>query len=527
MITHNRTWLILLAKITLLTAWSSTAAVAAERIVLGWHAEEEIAWPAPQPSSLSALVSRPLLALADDTKLRCELCAELPTAVDQSFTLELTGTWGDGERLDAEDIRLGWLWATRHATSTATKNLLGRIRSIHREGRFGVKFTFDGPAEMAAQALTHVWPLRSLRVEVGPLPARRQGIAADLDYQIASMERNRTDAKWYLGPYRLTAVPTPKRWLLTDAAGREIEVRFYRNADSLRQRFADGAIDVIPDDGFDIQQTVDMKRDELNADTFVSGRTHRFEHLDFNLRNPLLVDRRVRVALGLAIDRQSFDVYGTIQDTPHLLSTHAWHPHDADKARDILENAGWKLGEDGIRTRDGELLTLTLSYPDGHAERAHISQSIAEMWTAIGVKVEVEAIPADRFLSSHVRKVLFRGAALYSWELTPKAIPMSGFHSRAIPLAQNDYVGQNVSSWQNRQVDELLDTWAKTGEDQSEAWQQLYMEDVPQVPLFVWHRTSLVNSRMRGVQYTSTNEPLTHSVTQWSKSTTEKGVALP
>jgi peptide/nickel transport system substrate-binding protein len=78
----------------------------------------------------------------------------------------------------------------------------------------------------------------------------------------------------------------------------------------------------------------------------------------------------VRRAIGYATDAESFaasQYIGTaavglltaaVLDDPSLRSRQR---HDPDKARELLDQAGWQLGPDGIRTRDGKRLDVVLN----------------------------------------------------------------------------------------------------------------------------------------------------------------------
>src|SRR5690606_1923505 len=110
-------------------------------------------------------------------------------------------------------------------------------------------------------------------------------------------------------------------------------------------------------------------------------------------------------------------------------------------------------GEDGKRRRDDKALSMNLSYPDGDLARELVAKSIAGMWEAVGVTVSVEKVPASAFYGDVLTKARFLGVALYGWKLQPFVVPLSAFHSKEIPLAQNEYTGQNISGWHSREVD--------------------------------------------------------------------------
>jgi len=94
--------------------------------------------------------------------------------------------------------------------------------------------------------------------------------------------------------------------------------------------------------------------------------------LALNERAPLLADRRVRQAISRAIDREQFKpLMSSRQKTATALlasSTPFYRDFspllkaDPQAARDLLEQAGWRLAADGVRQKDGQRLSLTLDY---------------------------------------------------------------------------------------------------------------------------------------------------------------------
>ncbi|HFZ4875315.1 TPA: ABC transporter substrate-binding protein [Serratia marcescens] len=97
-----------------------------------------------------------------------------------------------------------------------------------------------------------------------------------------------------------------------------------------------------------------------------------YSRVDFNLRRPALQDKRVRQALIYGLDRQKliavvYQGYGKVANQP--ISPISWaydanginpYAYDLDKAKKLLDEAGWQVGADGIRQKDGKKLELTL-----------------------------------------------------------------------------------------------------------------------------------------------------------------------
>src|SRR4029077_15612719 len=110
-----------------------------------------------------------------------------------------------------------------------------------------------------------------------------------------------------------------------------------------------------------------------------------FGHLDFNLKDPTApwYDVRVRQAIEYAMDRETIahdathDVFlPTDSDQPFFLWAYDRKvPHigfSPDKAEQLLTQAGWTPGADGIRVKGAQRLEIQYSYISGNVIGAAI-----------------------------------------------------------------------------------------------------------------------------------------------------------
>lgn len=96
-----------------------------------------------------------------------------------------------------------------------------------------------------------------------------------------------------------------------------------------------------------------------------------------NVTKPPTNELAVRRALGYGIDRetiakasyQAFQPFGAFRPAYTLLSHTTWgydkstemYEYDADRSRALLEEAGWKMGPDGVRQKGGQRLEVVLN----------------------------------------------------------------------------------------------------------------------------------------------------------------------
>jgi peptide/nickel transport system substrate-binding protein len=125
-----------------------------------------------------------------------------------------------------------------------------------------------------------------------------------------------------------------------------------------KQINVNGMYSAVPVDEFE-----NLKKDACCVGVRLAGQSNWF--MDFNLKIPIFQDARVRKAISYAMDRKAilkhvFKGWGYINNTPfHPLS---WahkkdvtlYDGDLQKAKQLLEEAGWKVGSNGIRVKDGK-----------------------------------------------------------------------------------------------------------------------------------------------------------------------------
>ncbi|MEU3309300.1 ABC transporter substrate-binding protein [Nocardiopsis sp. NPDC006832] len=66
--------------------------------------------------------------------------------------------------------------------------------------------------------------------------------------------------------------------------------------------------------------------------------------------------------------------------------------HDPDRAGELLDEAGWELGDDGLRHRDGEPLEIVFVYDAGSETHAPAAELLREYWLEIGVQTDLRAL---------------------------------------------------------------------------------------------------------------------------------------
>ena len=130
--------------------------------------------------------------------------------------------------------------------------------------------------------------------------------------------------------------------------------------------------------------------------------------LNYRIGSDILSDERVRQAISAAVDRE--EVVDTIFTDSYPLATGVLsssalgyldtsqsYEHDLEKARDLLDEAGWEEGADGIREKDGERLTLVVNEAAPQPRSFDVVTLLAQQLREVGIDLEVLRADAGTF----------------------------------------------------------------------------------------------------------------------------------
>jgi peptide/nickel transport system substrate-binding protein len=187
-----------------------------------------------------------------------------------------------------------------------------------------------------------------------------------------------------------------------------------------------------------------------------------YTYLGFNHARAPFGDRRVRWALSHAIDRDEL-IRGVALGLarpctgPYSPLVPEYDPsvepvrYDLTEAARLLDEAGWKLGSDGVRAKDGRRFEFKLITNKGNAAREKTVLILQQQFAKLGVKVQVQLIEWSTFLSNYVDKKDF-DAVVMGWQLGLEPDQYSIWHSSQTGPGQFNFI-----SYKNPVVDRLLE----------------------------------------------------------------------
>ena len=205
----------------------------------------------------------------------------------------------------------------------------------------------------------------------------------------------------------------------------EIQFIKYGSEDAVERALKLGEIDVITE----VQEATFDRLSKSKGIKTVKAPSPSFTELAFNLCskehcpdakfNPAVQDRTVRQAIGFAVDRErineiaarntSFPGHGILpeyyKDFYAPPEGDLDYPYDPDRAREMLEAAGWKEGEGGVREKAGQRLSFDLFVRSESQFNISAARLVKEMAAEIGVEFKVQVVSVDRLTEITTQKV--------------------------------------------------------------------------------------------------------------------------
>ena len=228
-------------------------------------------------------------------------------------------------------------------------------------------------------------------------------------------------------------------------------------------------------------------------------------YLAFNLRDPILQDVRVRQALAYAMDRGPMLHYlfrdsGRLADS--VLPPAHWafnpdvahYPHDLAKANALLDSAGYRRGQDGVRFH----LTMKISTEETSGLIAAVLQ---QQLRSVGVSLDIRRFEFPT-LYSDVLKGAFQ---LYSlrWVGYSNQDPdifEDAFHSASFPPKR-----ANRGRYSNPTIDRLVEEGRRKVDPRRR--KQIYGEvqsilahDLPYINLWYMDNVMVHSTRVQNLQ---------------------------
>ena len=439
----------------------------------------------------SRLFYEPLASWHPEGVLVPILAAEIPTRENGgvspdgrtvTWKLKRNVQWHDGKPFTAEDVAFTWEYASDAATAAVTSgNYRGMI--VDRMDMHTVRLSFEKPTPFWAEAFVggtgcilpkHLFaPFKGAKSREAPANLKPVGTGpyVFVDFRPGDMVRGRINPHYHEANRPFFDAVEMKGGGDAVSAARAV----------LQTGEFDHAWNVLVEDEI-------LKRLEQNGRgnvVFTLGGA--IEHLQMNWadpwtemdgersharsRHPSLSEPAVREAMSLLVDRKAIElhIFGrSATATPNFLnrpavfrSPNTTLDFNPEKAARLLEAAGWKRGDDGIRARDGKKLKYVFQ-TSINAPRQKTQQIIKQACGKAGVHLELKAVPASVFFSSDEGNPdtdgkFYADLQMYNVGMgspDPHFI-MNQFCSWEISARANKWQGRNRTRWSSHEYDRL------------------------------------------------------------------------
>jgi peptide/nickel transport system substrate-binding protein len=449
-------------------------------VIDGLFEEPDRLIPNTSSETFSVMVQQtiftPLFYSDDNGVLHPGLASQIPTVSNGGISRDgLTYTfhlrpglkWSDGQPLDARDVDYSWrLWLNKDLIVGTTVGL-DQIKSatvsadrhsitFHLKASYSpfVSIWADGDMPLPAHVLSKMSAKAINTSQFTFMPTVSSGpfrmVARKAGYSITEV-RNPTYYQRGL-PYldKLIFRIIPDQTALTNAlrAG-EIDCGWF----------------------LDVSQTNVLQH--IPGYTYVAAakKTANVEYALLNLKNPIFKDIRVRQALEYGLNRPAMvkdvrhgqAILAGADEAPALWSYNPQakpYPYDPARAAKLLDAAGWKMGADGFRHKNGQKFSVRYSTTANNTWRRQDELIVQQNFKSLGIEVRIVNFPADTYFGSILPSAKydigeFEDGSAYD----PDTVLVASFRGDLLPPR-----GANYGDYVNPAYDKLAFQEARTSD---------------------------------------------------------------
>ena len=450
--------------------------------------------------------------------------------VQVTWTLIDGITWQDGEPVKASDFAFAAKLYNDPGIQNASRFTLERTASVEAPDAKTIVWT-GVPGYTDATYFLNVF---------GPEP----------EHVLGSMNPAEIGSSDYAsqplayGPYKIvenvpqestTMVANETYWKASEGLPKvgNIVFKYLTSEDQVVQQLAGGEIDVVGSIGLTLANSPAL--DALEAAGVAKGQyvpATVWEHMDFAVergdgQESFFTDVKVRQAVAFGINRQVIIdevLFGkTVVMNTFLPADHWAYPpngegleayeYDPAKSAALLDEAGWTLGADGVREKDGRKFEVQLYTTENNATRQSVVQIIQENLKEVGIEVVLNFVPGSAVLFKNGADGILSGRTydlgMYAWVSGPE--PSTALYlCEQIPTPENNYAGQNNTGWCNPDYDKAaLASQAATERAERiplviEA-QKIFNAELPTFPLYQRINLGAYNPRVTGLELNPTS----------------------
>lgn len=488
-------------------------------LVFGYEQEPETLNPFILGGDLSAtgdvanLILPKFFIVTPDFKYQPSLLAEIPDekngGVKKSpftitYKLKKEAKWSDGKPITSEDVKFTWETIMNKKWEIVDRSGYELIKKIDTPDAQTVVVTFDSDYA----SWRDLW---SGAYYVLPKHALEK---ADLNKiwnsQITISGGPFSFKSWKAGD-SITLVRNKNYWG-KKAYLDSIVFKYIPDTNTALAQFKAGEVDMIyPTPDIDLLNQLES----IEGAQVLSGAGTQFEQLGFNMKNPILKNKKVREAIAYAIDRKAISeqvMKGSVkplqsiivpEQSNYYVPTWEKYTKDIDKAKKLLKESGEKD------------ISLSISTTSGNAARERLEQIIQANLKEIGIELKIKNTDEGTFFDSWLTDGTF-DIGDWGFMATPdpsgQVITFSGEQMPPDGLNNFFYTNERVTKLADEQDTELDDN-KRAGKIKE--IQEILAEDLPTIPLFQRVTFIAFGSKVKGPKLNPTIEGSTWNASEW------------
>ncbi|NWF76537.1 MAG: peptide-binding protein [Nitrospirae bacterium] len=465
--------------------------------------------------SVSGLIFSGLTKFDKDMKIKGDL-AESWDILDGGrkiiFHLKKDVLWHDGNQFTANDVVFTYNTFISPSVATSLKDNFGSVKEVRALDPYTVSVSYDEPYGSALESWT-----------VGIIPKH---ILQHKDVNNTSFENFPVGT----GPYKL------REWV----HGQRLWLEAFDSYHAGRPKITNLIIRIIPDTAtqflelkagsIDLMELSPMQfnnktgHEDLSSD-FVKYRAGSFRYgfLGLNLIDRRFQDKRVRQAISYAIDKDAIinsvlRGFGSRSTGPY--PPEAWYynreaksyAYNPQKALELMIEAGWKKGTDGILRKNADLMSFMILTNYENKENIKTAQIIQSNLKAIGIETDIRTLEWQAFRHNVISKHQFEAIVLsraYLWD--PDIYEL--WHSSKTKEGE-----WNFLSYKNKELDMLLENGRRaiTIADRQRIYHKLHellAEEQPCIFLYNADLLFIAHKRIKGI--ITSPAGMLHNIAEW------------
>ncbi|MBS9716731.1 peptide ABC transporter substrate-binding protein [Pseudohalocynthiibacter aestuariivivens] len=492
----------------------------------------------------ASLVIEPL-ARYDETGAMVPWLAEAVPTVDNggvsedltsiTWTLKEGLVWSDGSAVTSEDVRFSWQYCTADGGGCAQSEKFNNVVDVEIVDERTVTVRFDAPKPFPYGPFVGAQAPIIQAAQFADCLGPRAPECTDANFNpvgtgpftVTEFRPNDVIALAANGNYRDPAKPAFATVIFkgggdaTSAARAVFETGEFDYAwnlqlapDVLARMEAVGKGTVVSAYGTSVERIM-VNMTDVNPDLGDERGTAAHPH-------PFLTDINVRKAMSMSVDRELLNEVGygpagrptcNVLPGPEIYASAANDNclvQDIEGAKALLDAAGWEVGSDGVRVKDGVRLSV-LYQTSTNAVRQDFQALIKGWWDEIGIETELRNIDASVFFGSDpgspdTFQKFFADVEMYTnnFDGTDPESYMANWECKQAPRPETQWQGNNMPRYCSEEYDALVAEFAGTAGIENRAaiakrQNDMLMQDYVIIPLVHRGRVAGHSNALGGV----------------------------